>query len=177
MGAPSPHLSLGDFGPRDTDKNGVCSGAIYPHLGFGCQVPQNGFFFIFFYFTKNPQNEFSFKFVSRQRYASSLITEILKKNLSSRFRENGVQIFGGRGTFSSSPTRGAPFPHLTLGDFGPMDSDKNVFCLGGIAPHLGEIWGLAGVHFGPLFLEIHSSDLEIFKPIASTSGLLSILRI
>ena len=34
---------------------------------------------------------------------------------------------------------GAPFPHLTLDDFGPRDPDKFSFCSGAIAPHLGEI--------------------------------------
>jgi len=53
---------------------------------------------------------------------------------------------------------GAFVPHLTYGDFGPRDPNKNGFCSGAIAPHLGEIWSLAGVHFGPLFLEIRSSD-------------------
>jgi len=106
MGAPFPHLTLGDFGPRDTDKNGFCSGAIDPHLGFGCQAPQNNFF----YFTKNPQNEFSLKFVSRQLYASTSIPEILKKNLSSRFRENGVQNFGGVALFRVRPLGGFPSP-------------------------------------------------------------------
>ena len=32
-GAFVPHLTLGDFGPRDPNKHGFCSGAIAPHLG------------------------------------------------------------------------------------------------------------------------------------------------
>jgi len=71
---------------------------------------------------------------------------------------------------------GAFVPHLTLADFGPMDPDKNGFSSGAIAPHLGEMWGLAGLHFGPLFLEICSTDFGIFNPIDSTYSLLSILR-
>jgi len=52
-----------------------------------------------------------------------------------------------------------------------------VFVEGGIAPpHLGEIWGLAGVHFGPLFLKILTCDFGIFKLIDSTYSLLSILK-
>jgi len=47
---------------------------------------------------------------------------------------------------------------------------------GGITPHLGEIWGLAGVHFGPLFLEILTCDFGNFKLIDSTYSLLSILK-
>ena len=90
MGAPFPHLTLGDFGPRDTDKNGFCSGAIDPHLGFGCQAPQNNFF----YFTENPQNEFSLKFVSRQLYASTSIPEILKKIYRAVFEKMGFKILG-----------------------------------------------------------------------------------
>jgi len=58
-----------------------------------------------------------------------------------------------------------------------MDPDKNSFYSGGIAPHLGEIWGLAGVHFGPLFLEIRESDFGFSLPIASAYGLLLIPRI
>ena len=139
------------------------------------QGPQNRFFFIF-YFTKNPRNEFSLKFVNRQLYASTLIPEIFGKIYRGVFEKMGFKFWGAWHFFEFAHL-GAPFPHLTLGYFGPMDSDKNSFCLGGSPPHLGEIWGLAGVHFGPLFLEIHSSDLEIFQPIASTSGLLSILRI
>ena len=81
------------------------------------------------------------------------------------------------GTFSSSPLWGAPFPQLTLGDFGPRDPDENGFCLGGIAPHLGEIWGLAGLHFGPLFLELRIPDFRNFLLIESTYSLLLILRI
>ena len=34
---------------------------------------------------------------------------------------------------------GAPFPNVTLADFGPRDPDKDSFCSGVIAPHLGEI--------------------------------------
>ena len=79
-------------------------------------------------------------------------------------------------TFSSSPPWGAPFPQLTLAHFGARVPDKNVFCSGRIAPHLGEIWGLAGLHFGPLFLELRETDFGNFKPIDSTYGLLSILR-
>jgi len=66
--------------------------------------------------------------------------------------------FLGWGTFWSSPPWGAFVRHLTLADFGPRDPDKNGFCSGGIAPYLGDIWSLAGVHFGPLFLEIVTCD-------------------
>jgi len=59
---------------------------------------------------------------------------------------------------------------------GPGDPDENGFSSGGIAPHLGEIWGLAGVHFGPLFLEILTCDFGNFKLIDSTYSLLSILK-
>ena len=78
---------------------------------------------------------------------------------------------------SSSPHWGAFVRHLTLADFGSRDPNKNGFCSGAIAPpHLGEIWCLAGVHFGPLFLEIVTCDFGIFKLIDSTYSLLSILR-
>jgi len=74
----------------------------------------------------------------------------------------GFKILGWGHFFEFAPL-GAPFPHMTLGDFGPVDPDKNSFWSGAIAPHLGEIWGLAGLHFGPLFLKICSTDFGIFK--------------
>ena len=70
---------------------------------------------------------------------------------------------------------GAFVPHLTLADFGPRDPDKKVFVRGD-RPHLGKIWDLAGLHFGPLFLKICSTDFGIFKKIDSTYSLLAILR-
>jgi len=45
----------------------------------------------------------------------------------------------------------------------------------GDRPHSGEIWGLASVHFDPLFLEIQLTDFGIFNLIDSTYSLLSIL--
>ena len=99
-----------------------------------------------------------------------MTSEILKKFIDFFTRKLGSKFWGG-GTFSISPPSGAPFPHQPLGDFGPRDPNKNGFCSGAIAPHLGEIWGLAGLHFGPLFLEIRSSDFGIFNSIASTYGL------
>ena len=57
------------------------------------------------------------------------------------------------GHFLDFTPLGGSLPHLILGDFGPRDPDRNVFCSGGITPHLGELWGFAGLHFGPLFLE------------------------
>jgi len=82
----------------------------------------------------------------------------------------------GVGHFVEFTPLGAFVPHLTLVDFGPRDPDKFSFCSGGIAPHLGEIWGLAGVHFGPLFLEILTCNFGNFKLIDSTYSLLSILK-
>jgi len=63
-----------------------------------------------------------------------------KKSIEPFSRKWGSK-FWGRGTFSSSPTWGVPFPHLTLGDFGPRDPDKNGFCSGDRPP----IWGRYGV--------------------------------
>ena len=88
----------------------------------------------------------------------------------------GFKILG-VGHFVEFTPLGGLCPHLTLGDFGTRDPDKNGFCSGKIAPHLGEIWGLVGVHFGPLFVELWNSDFGNFKLIDSTCSLLSILRI
>ena len=83
---------LGSRAPETLLSEFLFGGGSTPIWGLGARAPKMDFFFIF-YFTKNPQNEFSLKFVSRQVYESALIAEILKKNLSSRFRENGVQIW------------------------------------------------------------------------------------
>ena len=79
--------------------------------------------------------------LSVDRYSRLLWSlKFWKKSIEPFSRKWGSK-FLGRGTFSSSPTWGAPFPHLTLGDFGPSDPDKNCFCSGGSPP----IWGRYGV--------------------------------
>ena len=165
-GSCAPRRALLKF--RGTRSSGV---------KFGGQAPRSEFFCFFFHFSKkNWSIDFRIN-VLNDRYWGPLWSLKFKKNPISSFRENGVQKFWGRGTFLISPPWGAPFPHLTLSDFGPRDPDENSFCSGEIAPHLGEIWILVGLHFGPLFLEIRSSDFGCFKPIASIYGLLSIPRI
>ena len=129
-----------------------------------------------FYFTKNCELRFCFKFANRQIFLSPSIPEILDIWSGTIFsRKWGSKILGAWHFFDFAPLGGS-LPHLTLGDFGPMDPDKNSFCSGAIAPHLGAIWGLAGVHFGPLFLEIGSTDFVILSLIDSTYSLLAILR-
>ena len=68
-------------------------------------------------------------------------------------------------------------PHLAIAFGSPWDSKKNKLELGGIAPHLGEIWGFECSYFGLHFLEILSSEFRIFFHVARTNLLLSILRI
>ena len=87
------------------------------------------------------------------------MSEIYIKKTHRFFWENWVQSFWGRGTFSSSPPWGAPFPHLTLVDFGPNDLDKFSFCWGGASPP--PIWVRYGVwpvctlaHFFSKFLPV-----------------------
>jgi len=98
-----------------------------------------------------------------------------KKSDCTFSRKWGLKILGAWHFLEFAPL-GAPFPHVTLGDFGLRDPDKNTFCSGAIAPYLGEIWILAGLHFGPLFLENWLANFWNFKSIASTCSLLSILR-
>jgi len=43
---------------------------------------------------------------------------------------------------------GGPHPNLTLASDSTGDPEKNGFCLGGIGPHLGEIWRVEIWHFG-----------------------------
>ena len=141
---------------------------------FGGQAPQSKKF-CFFILRKIRSIDFRLN-VLNDRYCGPLWSlKFLKKfkNCNSRKVDSN---FWGWGTFSSSTHWGAFVRHLTLADFGPMDPNKNGFCSGAIAPHLGEIWGLAGLHFGPLFLELRETDFGNFKSIASTYSLLSILR-
>jgi len=51
--------------------------------------------------------------------------------------------FGGWGSFGFW----ARTPHLTTAFYSSCDLEKNGFCLGGIGPHLGEIWGFEIWHF------------------------------
>jgi len=79
-------------------------------------------------------------------------------------RKWGSIIFGAWHFFDFTPLGGS-IPHLTLGDFGPRDPGKNIFFVWGARPPpFGEISILAGLHFGPLFLEICSTDFGNFKP-------------
>jgi len=66
--------------------------------------------FFIFYFTKNPQNEFSLKFVSRQLYVSALIPEILKKIYRAVFEKMGFKYLGGVALFRVRPLGGLPSP-------------------------------------------------------------------
>ena len=66
--------------------------------------------FLFFHVTKNPQNKFSLKFVSRQLYASTLIPEILKKIYRAVFEKMGFKILGGVALFRVRPLGGLPSP-------------------------------------------------------------------
>ena len=78
------------------------------------------------------------------------MSEILKK-IHGFFSRKLSSKFLWVGHFVEFAPLGAFVPHLTLADFGTRDPNKNGFCSGAIALHLGEIWGLAGLHFGPLF--------------------------
>jgi len=101
------------------------------------------------------------------------VWNLKKKFIDFFFRENCVQSFWGWGTFSSSPSWGLPSPIWPLQILVLGTLIKMVFR--GDRPHSGEIWGLASVHFDPLFLEIQLTDFGIFNLIDSTYSLLSIL--
>ena len=66
--------------------------------------------FFIFYFTKNPQNEFSLKFVSRQLYVSTLISEIFKKIYRAFFEKMGFKFGGGVALFRVRPLGGLTSP-------------------------------------------------------------------
>jgi len=49
--------------------------------------------------------------------------------------------------FWGLPPFGVRIPHLTHVSYSSGDREKNGFCLGGIGPHLGEIWEFEIWHF------------------------------
>ena len=68
-------------------------------------------------------------------------------------------------------------PYLAIAFGSPWDHKKNKLEFGGIAPHLGEIWGFECSYFGPDLNELRIHDFRYFLHIASTNLLLSILKI
>jgi len=68
----------------------------------------------------------------------------LKRNLTARFWENGVENFWGRGTFSSSPTFGAHGHTTHRQSFRGLRADKNAFerCR-----YLLPVWTYGGLKF------------------------------
>ena len=83
--------------------------------------------------------------------------KIWKKFTNSFSRKLDLKFWGG-GAFLSSPPWGAPTPDLTPAYYGPRDPDKNIFCSGGIGPHLGEILTCLFLNFDLLVLGTLSSD-------------------
>jgi len=61
------------------------------------------------------------------------MSEILKKIIDF-FEKIEFKVFGGGALCRVRPLGGAFVLHLTLADFGPRDSNKNGFCLGGSPP-------------------------------------------
>ena len=55
---------------------------------------------------------------------------------------------------------GGLHPHLTHASYSSVDREKNGFCLGGIGPHLGEVWGFEIWLFGVLW-PTFSRDLVV----------------
>ena len=68
-------------------------------------------------------------------------------------------------------------PQLTTAVDAPRGPEKNKLELGGIAPHLEEIWGFKCSYFGLHFLEILSVKFRFFLHIERYSPSLAILRI
>jgi len=92
------------------------------------------------------------------------------------FEKMGFENFGGGALFGFHPLGGAPFPHLTLGDFGPRDPDKNIFCSGGIAPPFGGVLGFGRFALWPIFSRILTRRFWKFLADRYIYSLLSILR-
>jgi len=75
--------------------------------------------------------------------------------------------------FWGLPPTGARTPHLTHVSYSSGDPEKNGFCLGGIGPHLGEIWGFEIwllANFGLLLLGTLSSDFRLFDCVRQLQG-------
>jgi len=101
----------------------------------------------------------------RQPHVPSYDAENLTKIKFDNFEQCGSK-FGGWGTFGAlvgfTPF-GGPHPHLTHASYSSGDPEKNGFCLGGIDPHLGEIWGFEIWLFGVLWLTFARNSVDRFS--------------
>ena len=87
------------------------------------------------------------------------------ENRPSIFWEMGVQKFWGDAHFSSLTPSGGPTPDLTHEYYCPGSPEKKIFSMGGIGPHLGELWGFKNFIFSIFalhFLETQCSDVPNF---------------
>jgi len=70
---------------------------------------------------------------------------------------------------------------LTIASYSPGDLEKNVFCLGEIGPHLGEIWGFEIWHFLAFWrtLAYFCSELcrQIFDMLTAFDSYVVVLKI
>ena len=78
-----------------------------------------------------------------------------------------VEIWGGAllVNFWCLPPSGVRTPNLTHASYSSGEPEKNSFCMGGIGPNLGEIWGFKFgflAYFGLLLLGTLSTDFRFF---------------
>ena len=90
-------------------------------------------------------------------------------------RKWGSKILGVGHFVDFTPLGGSLPPIWPWEILGLWTLTKMFFVWGG-SPRIWGLWGLAGLHFGPLFLEFWLADFGNFKLIDSTYSLLSILR-
>jgi len=143
---PNPHLTTASYSTRDPEKNSICLGKIGPHLGeiWGFEI----WLFLAFWRTlayfcsKLCRQIFDFLTAFDSHMGRLTIVEISGKFISWNSSNVGRNLGGGALLvhFWGLTPFGVRTPHLTNASYSSVDSEKNGFCLGGIGPHLGEIW-------------------------------------
>jgi len=109
--------------------------------------------------------DFRFFDCVRQPLVPSNDAENFRKIKFDNFQQCGSKVGGGALLvhFWGLPPSGVRIPHLTHVSYSSGDPEKNGFCLGGIGPHLGEIWGFEIWLFGVLWPTIARNSVDRFS--------------
>ena len=134
------HLTHASYSAGDVEKNGFCLGESAPIWGRYGGL-KFGFFANFGLLLLETLST-DFPFFDGVRQPRGCTAENFAKINFVEFEQFGSKI-GGWGTFGFW----AIAPKLTIASYSSGDPENNGFCLEGIGPHLGEIWGFEIWHF------------------------------
>jgi len=167
--ARTPNLTTVSYSAGHPEKNDFCLGGIGPHLGeiWGFEI---GHFLAFwrtlaYFCSKLCRQIFDFLTAFDSHIRRLTIVEISGKfiswnssNVSRKLRGGALLVHFGGLTPSGVRTL-----HLTNASCSSIDPEKNGFCLGGIGPHLGEIWGFEIWLFGVIWPTFAQNSVDRFS--------------